>query len=298
MFPVRYFPKQYYAPTFFPPGDGDTPGVIYVTISDNVGSLSDVFKNHDSVRVLSDSVGITDSLSTAIILYRSVQDTVTSADGVSKTAQFRRILVDVLTPQDVVSRVYTGRRSLFDLAGYSDAVSKGQFRNIADSVSLTDFIRTGRIIRSSVFDNVGSVDVPDNIRDIASYIANVLSIHDIASADLTTIVRQLIDEVGITDSVNAGFLLTALLSESVDIHDSVLAFLRTTDIPCIVDLSVEGQGGIIESVMSGTPLIKTASGLLIPNISSSDAGDADLVDGDIVGTPKIIGRKEERDCNG
>jgi hypothetical protein len=296
MYAPRYFPVRQFTPRYFPPGAGDT-GIIRVSISDSVGLGDNLFTSGTFIRTLDDSVGFTDTVSGLVVLIRTVQDTVGVSDSVSKVADYRRVAVDILTPQDVVNRVYTGRIAFVDTVGLSDQVLKGQARSLLDSVGLSDAARTARILSRSIQDQLATLDDSDKVIDAIIQLANQLGLTDEAIANLQSVSRLFEDQVGITDSVNAGFLITLLLQDQVGIADKVIAFLRKTDVPCFVDLTVDVQSEIVQASTSNGPFIRTTSGILIPDVSSVGIVDPSIDNVEEQSSAEITGRKIKGSCD-
>lgn len=296
MFPIRYYPTKFYAGNYFPPVSGDT-GVI-VSISDSVSVADAVATQAQYARVLSDTAGITDATESLIVLLRTVSDSVGVSDSEENRADYSRLVMDIMTPQDAVSRVYTGRVALFDTTGITDLLSKGQFRTLADEVASQDAIATSREIALLLQDTSGASDSTSDVAEFIRSLTDLLGIDETLVANLISVNRSQFDAVGITDSVSAAFLLSLLLEESVGISDSVIAFLRQTDIPCIINLEEVGQSSIVDAINGVGPYVRTAAGILVPSVSGSDAEtgpSVTSVEGE--STPEITGQGTEGDCN-
>jgi len=238
MFPVRYFPSGIFAPKFFPPGTGEVgPRDISVSLSDSVGT--------------GDSVGRT------IVVLRTVSDVVAANDGVGRTTTLNRAVVDIVSPSDLLGRTYTGWRTVFDAAGFVDRVAKGQDRQVSDNVGATDIVGNARSLIRTLTDAIAPGDSGLPEAEFNRVVNDMISSGDEFAAKILEIIRELSETVSASDAISAGFLLSAILGDTVGVADVIHGFLRQTGTPCIVDVTPSSVIGVAQAVMCdlGTPEI-------------------------------------------
>ncbi len=95
-------------------------------------------------RTISDTIGITDSVSRIAAMSRTIEDTLGLTDSVTRSVGFFRLISDTIGLTDSVTRVANMKRTISDTIGLTDSVSRVGtfFRTISDTLGITDSVST------------------------------------------------------------------------------------------------------------------------------------------------------------
>jgi len=137
------------------------------------------------VKLITDTVGITDVLTNIKGIVKSIADTVGLTD-----------VLNVFKPEGAKFA------ALADTVGITDALTniRAIVKSIADTVSVTDVVATARTIIKTITDTIGVTDVVSIVAVYIRALSDAASISDFLTAN-RGFVRSILDTVGITDSL-------------------------------------------------------------------------------------------------
>jgi hypothetical protein len=191
---------------------------------------------------ISDSVGISDSLSRLTGFSRSIADSIGITDVVSRITGFIRSLTDTEGIEsydfgNVESEIYS---EITDTVGITDSIttSSDKSRSLSDTVGTTDLLsRSGDFIRT-LSDSTGITDLIDYLVSgpgiIYRTISDTLGITD-ENSRIGTFIRTILTTEGITDIISRTMIYIRSFSDSVGITD-VLSYI----FPELVTLYMRG----------------------------------------------------------
>jgi hypothetical protein len=112
------------------------------TLTNTVGITDSLSKVLTYSRTLSNTVGVTDSLLKARALVRTLSNQVGITDTPTKAVSYAKTLSNTVGTTDLISKVVGYARTISDTTGITDLVSgaKGFAITISDTVGLTDFV--------------------------------------------------------------------------------------------------------------------------------------------------------------
>lgn len=118
----------------------------------------------DYQKTLSETVGVSDAISTSGGYVKSISDTVGITDILTASMNYVKALADTVGITDAISRIVTYIRTVSDTVGITDALSRvaNYVRSIGDSVGITDVINAF-IKLTTVYVQILSVESNDYI---------------------------------------------------------------------------------------------------------------------------------------
>lgn len=137
-------------------------------------------------------------------------------------------LTDTVGITDSISSVLSYNRSIADSVDITDAISKvlSADRSITDNVGITDTVTYALVIAVELTDDVGITDVVSGVVTINRSITDSVDITDSVSS-VSSISRSVVDNVGITDAITGAFLVEVSLTDTVGITDALEQISRT-----------------------------------------------------------------------
>lgn len=192
------------------------------SVSDSVGITDTISRVIGRYKTISDSVGITDTVSNARSLYKTIADAVGVTDTVVRSAGIYKTLSDTVGITDTLSTALIIYASILDTVGITDTLTTSILRAVTlqNTVGVTDTLSTVRNIVKTIADDIGITDTLTTARDIVISFADNVGITDTVARIIKLIV-SLADSVGITDTIANTRALSRTKSESVGITDTL-----------------------------------------------------------------------------
>ena len=152
---------------------------------------------------ITDTVGLTDTITTARALAKSVSENAGITDSLATSRNIPRSFGNSTGITDTLATARNMPRSFSDSVGISDSISviKKLVKIITDALGITDAIANRRELSRSVSETAGLTDTTAQARDLARNFADTA-----AATDETTtargIVKSIADSIGITDALS------------------------------------------------------------------------------------------------
>jgi len=230
----------------------------------DVGAIEYVSSGQAYTRSISDTLGMTDSLSNSRGLYRSIADMLSFTDIISYVLNHSifRTISDTLGVTDSIVRRGIFHRSISDIETITDGdlvTMKEVYVDLADTFGVTDYITRSGVFSRSISDTLGITDLITRISNKFRSLSDMLSTTDIISSiiqGLHYFYRTISDTFGVTDSLSRSGVFHRSISDTLRITDlitrtgifirSISDTLRITD---ILSRIKSGTGSIINIIL-------------------------------------------------
>ena len=225
-----------------------------------------------AVRSISDSIGLTDSITKIGTFKKLISDGITITDVLTAVklgaAKFATI-ADNIGITDSISTILIKVASISDNIGLTDLISKKltAVKNLSDNIGLTDLITKIGTFKRTVSDGITITDILTGIKLGAAKFASLsdnIGLTDIISAKVLKVV-SISDSVGLTDLISKIVNFRRSISENVNVSDIISkigTFKRTvTDNISITDL-ITKIGTFIRSIADTIGLTDLLTGKL------------------------------------
>lgn len=242
------------------------------TLTDTTGITDTLTRIFGGIRLETDTVGVTDTVATIGSYVRVETDDVDITDTLTTAINYIKGLADTVGITDVVTTVVNKVVALADSVGITDTINAlvTIVASIADDIGITDIISTTQTFVRDLSDTVDITDVLSLIGTYIRSIADTVGITDILTAIITIFV-DLADTVGITDTITASVGFIRSLQDAVDITDVIIAtkiiVVSITDTIGITDTISGTIVQVIFYIISGplllTTMVKTSTIRLI-----------------------------------
>ena len=224
-----------------------------VTINDGIGTTDSFGKA--VAKALSDSLGITDSITKVSVYLRSIDDAVGLTDATLKaiaksvaddlgitdatSKSITKSIADDLGITDDMLRAWAAKIVVADDIGISDTTTKDTTKSIADDLGITD--TTTKDTTKSVADDLGIADSMSRIWAAKRVIADDLGITDDLSRGFN---RLITDDLGITDDMLRAWAAQKIIADDLGITDSTAKDITKplVDGIGITDFKTDGVG--------------------------------------------------------
>ena len=247
-------------------------------------------------KLIQDSVGITDILSTARNIVRTIADAVGITDIISAVKGAAEVFVtitDNVGITDVISTARNIAKTIADSVGITDVISTARniVKTITDTVGSTDVIGTARNIVKSISDTVDITDIVGTARNIVKSISDTVGITDVISR-VIKITVSIADSVGITDILTKKQSLARVITDTVGITDTLSrigTFLRTiTDQVGITD-TLNTARNIVKLIADSVGITDIISAIKIGGMKYASITDSVGIT-DVVSTTRALAR--------
>jgi len=210
-------------------------GTAYTRVlSESLGLSDSVSRVVGINRIASDPVGLTDSVSRSVGLNRIASDALGLTDSAARYLSLIRQAVDVLGITDSSWRTVSFLREAQELLGITDEelVQAAYIRILSETLGLTDSTSRSAGFARQATDTVGLSDSMQRYETMARFLSDILGITD-SVPRYVTFLREEQEILGINDAELIQAAYIRLLSESLGLTDSafrsVVHFREATD---------------------------------------------------------------------
>jgi len=153
--------------------------------------------------LLNDAMGITDTNSRIGSYTRAQGETVGLTDLIVSIASMSRSVVDSMTLSDILTGSLVISVNMSDGLGITDTRNRviNYSRSNTDAEGIIDTINTTAQIFSAIVDMVGLNDSLERVRLVDAYVVDSVGLSDILAGGITTGLAELVDNLGITDTL-------------------------------------------------------------------------------------------------
>jgi len=173
-------------------------------------------------RSVTDTVGVTDTVTNVREIFETIADTVGITDAVTTVRELYKTITDDVGITDTLATVTGKVATIADTVGVTDTIANVRelYKTLTDSVGITDTLTTVREIYKTLSDTVGVTDTLTVIRELYKTIANAVGVTDTVST-ARGVFKTISDAVGITDVIETITGKAVAIQDSVGITDTV-----------------------------------------------------------------------------
>jgi hypothetical protein len=256
---------------------------------------------------LSESVGITDTLTTSAGYAKSISDTAGITDALLKAVGYKKSIMESVSVTDLILKSVSYVKSIFDNVGITDLISKSvgyivslsstvgvtgvisrsisYIKSISDNVGITDSINAFKIILVTIYDTVGVTDVLSTIKTIGLKIPRVIG----------TITKYFIN------AVMEKYKIIGTVSKYMVMSEGGNMEIKKGNTMILDFALTDGDGTVITTLSSAQTIVfqlketKTGAALIEKDLSDGIIVDRDKLNNVLVGSIRVEAPASETD---
>ncbi len=198
-------------------------GAFFVSISDSIGITDTIDTALEKVVEFDETIGITDNLSVIGTYIKVLTEALGITDTINTMRNLKKALADDIGITDTSTILKSAVISFTDTIGITDVLSIIIFKlvSLADLIGITDVLSKISTFIKNIANNIGITDVLSKIGIFKRNITDNIGISDTLIADVLQVVIGLADTIGITDTISVVRSFVKSMFDSIGITDVI-----------------------------------------------------------------------------